>query len=67
MSTEEKKRIRRPKPRHTHIVLGALDENARMLCRDPHSEGIGQRIAELLAELHLSLDGGKDKDSEDSE
>lgn len=64
MSTEEKKRTRKAKARNASVIIGALDENARMLIRDPHSEGIGARIAELLDELSRALSGKGDDDGE---
>lgn len=54
---------RRPKARPTQVILGALDENVRMLLRDADSEIIGARIAELLEELGRSM-GGRDEEPE---
>jgi hypothetical protein len=54
---------RKARARAPFIVIGALDENARMLIRDPHSQGIGERISELLDELSRSL-GRKTGDEE---
>ena len=64
MSKEEPNKGRRPKPRHAQVILGAIEENAMMLIRDPHSEGIGMRISDLLAELHRALNSGKESEDE---
>jgi hypothetical protein len=65
MSTEEirTRKGRRPKARATAIIVGALEENARMLLNDPKSGSIGARIAELLEELGRSLNG-RDNETE---
>ena len=55
LTTEKRKR--KPKARNVQVILGALDENARMLTRDPHTDGIGARIGELLDELGRALSG----------
>lgn len=70
MSTELKERKRRPAARNAHVVIGAIEENARMFTDAPtigsrSDEFIaqrGNRIIELIDELRRSL--GKDGDVE---
>ncbi len=63
MPVEQEKR-RKPKARNTQVIMGALEENTRMLLREPHSEGIGARIAELLDELARSINSKREEEPE---
>ncbi len=63
MATTEERR-RKPKARNVQVIMGALEENTRMLLREPHSEGIGARIAELLEELGRSLSKREEPEAE---
>lgn len=59
-----KRRTRKPKPRHIQIIMGGLEENARMLRNSADSEGIGARISELLEELNRAMSGKGDSEDE---
>jgi len=48
-------RSRKPKARHHSVIIGGLEENARMLRNSADSESIGIRISELLDELSRSI------------
>jgi methylmalonyl-CoA mutase cobalamin-binding subunit len=56
-------RTRRPKPRSTEVVIGALEERVNCIVLDGLNEAHVLRISELIAELRRSLNGSKGEES----